>query len=666
MKKIFSFLLLGLVLSIGNAWADAYTEMYSADFTSVATHSYTQNKTFTLGGKSWTSSVSQVNGGVFYLGCNSTHAAKGILNNNSTFTSVVTALCSADATYNSNKTTAHAYALLFENAYDDVEKVSFDWAGGNNGFQVYLFGDSGSGYVLLGSTNYATSGASVAGSVEWTGSATNFTKFVIVARPGAKNSTATSKTLRAATFKIYKASGVPTVATPTFSPVGGTYTSAQNVTIACSTDGATIHYTLDGTDPTSSSPTYSSAIAVSTTTTIKAIAIADGYADSDVATAVYTIEQPLTTMDEIYAKAVEVSTTPTDVYITFNNWIVTGVKGSNAYVTDGTKGFIIYQSGHGFSVGDVLSGTVSCKIQLYNKSAEIMNITSSSTGLTVTPGGVPTIANIPMANLGGVNTGALVQYKYLSYDGSKSVLTDGITNIKPYNGLYSFSAFVDAHIYTVTGVYVQFNTTKEILPRDAADIVEHETADLVIVSPGYATYYNSAKAYVMPADCEGNVFTVANGLQVGYDPGDVVPAGEGLVIYTIEPGTKTLIFTDSDEDTYASIGENDLKGTDVVATTTGGDVYYGLSLNSASEANSVGFYWMAANGAAFDNGAHKAYLALSANQAPARYYLFNEESNATDIQNVEETENAVKFIENGKLYIQKNGVVYDAMGKTVR
>ena len=79
-----------------------------------------------------------------------------------------------------------------------------------------------------------------------------------------------------------------TVSTPTFSPAGGTYTSAQNVTISCSTSGATIYYTTNGSTPTASSTVYSSAISISETTTLKAIAIKDG-TSSNVATATYTI-----------------------------------------------------------------------------------------------------------------------------------------------------------------------------------------------------------------------------------------------------------------------------------------------------------------------------------------------------------------------------------------
>ena len=49
----------------------------------------------------------------------------------------------------------------------------------------------------------------------------------------------------------------PTCITPTFSPAAGTFASAQNVTISSETDGATIYYTVDGTEPTTESNVYS-------------------------------------------------------------------------------------------------------------------------------------------------------------------------------------------------------------------------------------------------------------------------------------------------------------------------------------------------------------------------------------------------------------------------
>jgi len=81
----------------------------------------------------------------------------------------------------------------------------------------------------------------------------------------------------------------PLAATPAFSPAAGTYRTAQSVTISDTTPGTTIHYTLNGAQPTAKSPTYTSPIAISKTETLKAIALASGYAESDTASGTYTI-----------------------------------------------------------------------------------------------------------------------------------------------------------------------------------------------------------------------------------------------------------------------------------------------------------------------------------------------------------------------------------------
>jgi glucosylceramidase len=83
----------------------------------------------------------------------------------------------------------------------------------------------------------------------------------------------------------------PTAATPAFWPVPGSYSqtqSGQTVTLTDSSSGATIYYTTDGTTPTTSSPKYS-AITVTSTTTIQAIAAGPNYTASAVATGKYTL-----------------------------------------------------------------------------------------------------------------------------------------------------------------------------------------------------------------------------------------------------------------------------------------------------------------------------------------------------------------------------------------
>ena len=86
-----------------------------------------------------------------------------------------------------------------------------------------------------------------------------------------------------------------TVAAPNFSPGSGTYTSAQSVAISTTTPGATIRFTTDDSTPTATVGTpYSGPIAISATTTLKAVAYVAGWNDSPVVAATYVITAPYT------------------------------------------------------------------------------------------------------------------------------------------------------------------------------------------------------------------------------------------------------------------------------------------------------------------------------------------------------------------------------------
>ena len=85
--------------------------------------------------------------------------------------------------------------------------------------------------------------------------------------------------------------GTTTVATPTFNPPAGAYSSTQSVTISTTTGGALIRYTTDGSTPTSAAGTvYSGPVSVSSNMTLKAIAYESGMTDSAVASGNYTIQ----------------------------------------------------------------------------------------------------------------------------------------------------------------------------------------------------------------------------------------------------------------------------------------------------------------------------------------------------------------------------------------
>lgn len=82
----------------------------------------------------------------------------------------------------------------------------------------------------------------------------------------------------------------PTVCeAPTFTPESGeTFTETLDVVLASATDGATVYYTLDGSEPTTASSVFGEKITLTETTTINAIAVKDGLSNSSVASATFT------------------------------------------------------------------------------------------------------------------------------------------------------------------------------------------------------------------------------------------------------------------------------------------------------------------------------------------------------------------------------------------
>jgi len=81
----------------------------------------------------------------------------------------------------------------------------------------------------------------------------------------------------------------PSTAKPVAKPGAGAVASGTTVALSCATEGATIYYTIDGTDPDDTKTKYTAPIEVTAGVTIKAIAYVQGHAPSTVLSAVYTI-----------------------------------------------------------------------------------------------------------------------------------------------------------------------------------------------------------------------------------------------------------------------------------------------------------------------------------------------------------------------------------------
>jgi len=158
-----------------------------------------------------------------------------------------------------------------------------------------------------------------------------------------------------------------TVTTPTFSPVAGTFTSAQTVTISDATGGATIFYTTDGSTPTINSNMYASPIAVSATETLSAIAVGTGDTNSAVGTALYTIN------------LVGVASTPT-----FSIAAGTYTTPQLVALSDATAGAVIYYTTDGSTPSassTLYSGPIAVtQTETVSAIAVVSGLTNSSVG----------------------------------------------------------------------------------------------------------------------------------------------------------------------------------------------------------------------------------------------------------------------------------------------
>lgn len=464
----------------------------------------------------------------------------------------------------------------------------------------------------------------------------------------------------------YTPSSGSSVAAPTFSEDSKSFSDKFRLALSRGSDANMIMYTTDGSTPSYKNKVgvvYSDPISITHSTTVKAIAISSKDEESDVVTKEYKLELPAPIISEATNK---VFTTPFTVSLSTKATAAEAIL----YTLDGTDPSWENNVTKKYTEPIQISATTTLKAVSYATNGTTYEYSPIATATYTEQGDAPIVIwsedwstfdaddkpaqgeNATYVCSGSSGRGTRIFTEKLAGGespeilvASKGFLTITINDLKGASeGLIltfkanqtkgQFAASVDnaviisadaegsnklyVHKYIMAlneGATSLTITLKNDLTSNArVDDLELSTYSGVgsfkITEAGYGTYYSS-KAYTMPEGVKGYTITGNEGTSLvmneAYAAGDVVPAKTALVVEGAANKYYTLVVAS----TELTPADNKLHGSDKAETTyvDGTDVkYYKLSYNN--EGNNLGFYWGSENGAAFTNGAHKAYLAL--------------------------------------------------------
>lgn len=179
----------------------------------------------------------------------------------------------------------------------------------------------------------------------------------------------------------------------------------------------------------------------------------------------------------------------------------------------------------------------------------------------------------------------------------------------------------------------------------------------------YSTFFDSSRKFTLPAGTEAYVATISGEdmiMNKVVNGGEVLPANTPVIL---KSNVASLSLTPTDDAAVTISAENALHGVDE-ATAAPANCYVLSGHSTDNSVTGVGFY-------AFTGTipAHKAYLTISggAAYAPKKLrFVFNNEQQATGIDNAADGIMSEKRLENGQLVIIKNGIRYNAQGQVIQ
>lgn len=332
---------------------------------------------------------------------------------------------------------------------------------------------------------------------------------------------ATANSLYVNSFTVSYAEAVtPSVAAPTITPDGGEFLTSQQVTLSAE-DGASIYYTLDGNDPTSSSTPYTAPFTLTATTTVKAIAVKNDETSS-VASATFT---------KIGVPDIAAALAYGSGQFTFTGEaVVTYQNGRNVWIRDDSGSGLIYRNAEEtstFNNGDILTPGWKASNTTHQQTPEF----GSPSGVTYLRND-GTVAPEPLDALtvGDVN-------KYVSMSNVTVTSVDGdnyyVNNATGYCLRKQFTnvspTLTVGKTYNVVGVVWNYNGLPELYLISAEEVVTGDPT--ITLDPTSLTIDDSGM---------NNSFTVEARYLHQNDNGNVSVAHNGVFNTTLTSSTNSI------------------------------------------------------------------------------------------------------------------------------
>ena len=450
-----------------------------------------------------------------------------------------------------------------------------------------------------------------------------------------------------------KKAELPYVATPVFDPAEGAVVSGQEVTISCATVGASIYYTTDGTNPSSSSTLYDpeSKPTITAATTIKAIGIKDGLTNSSVAEASYTIAAPCATPTFSVAEGeVEKGTTVTiscatdgaTIYYTTDETIPTTSSSeySGAITINAEKTIKAIAVKDGLANSEIASATYTLRdyADLPFSFTSGSSAIASTTGLTASGLGSDYGSSNPPLKFDGTGDYIILKINAapgeLKFDIKGNTFSGGTFKVQysadgsSYTDLKSYTKLGDTQSETFTDIpattrYIKWIYTNKSSGNVGLGNIKLTGCEAVTVgSVGYTTYTTDGKV-TMPDGVTAYIATAINTSTVHLEEVSNVPADEPIILKASK-GTYYLPVITSDTD---DVSANILEASDGNVTSDASYDVYAL----ANKESVVGFYLVKA-GVKVPEG--KAYLKKATSPGAKEFLTFGIEDDADGINSL--------------------------------